>query len=60
MTGRKLASIPDAQSQLGDISRTAVYRLIRDKHLKKVNVAGRRAAITQESIDAYIESLIQQ
>mgnify|MGYP000498200927 CR=1 FL=1 len=59
MTGQRLVSIAAAQGQLGDVSRTAVYRLIRDKHLKKVNV-GRRAVITQESLDAYIESLIQQ
>lgn len=44
------------QDRLGGIGRTTIYRLINEGKLTKVNI-GRRAFITADSIDSYIESL---
>ena len=53
---RKILPFGDAQVRLGGIGRTKVYDLIDAGVLTKVNI-GSRAFITEESIDAYLESL---
>lgn len=54
----QLVPIADAQIALGGISRTTLYRLVSDGALTRVNI-GRRAFVTAESIDAYVESLME-
>ena len=56
MRGRLLVPIPGAQKELGEISRTTVYKLVDDEELVKVNI-GRRSFITAESLAAYVERL---
>jgi hypothetical protein len=51
-----LYSVPRACAELGDISRTMLWELARDKKIEKVSI-GRRAFITAKSIVAYIDSL---
>jgi hypothetical protein len=48
--------VPDAQNQLGGISRTTLYELINAGELVRVNV-GRRSFVTSESIAAYVNKL---
>lgn len=55
---RRLVSIPDAQKMLGDLGRTTVYNLIDQGELQRVNI-GRRAFICVDSIDAYVDRLVQ-
>ena len=50
---RRLLSIKDAQSELGGISRTTVYELIKSGELRRVKI-GARALITSESLAAYL------
>ena len=54
---RRLVPIPGTQTTLGGVSRSTVYDLINQGHLKKVSI-GRRSFITAESLDAYVESLV--
>ena len=51
-----LVPVPDAQNQLGGISRTTLYELINAGELVRVNV-GRRSFVTSESIAAYVNKL---
>jgi excisionase family DNA binding protein len=44
------------QAELGDISRTTVYELIKSGDLVKVNI-GRRGFITRASLEAYVDRL---
>lgn len=53
MTERALLSIAQAQEQLGGISRTTVYELIKSGDLRRVKI-GARALITSESLAAYL------
>lgn len=53
---RHLVPIEDAQSELGGIGRTTLYRLIDEGHLVRARI-GRRAFITGDSIAAYISSI---
>jgi len=53
---RLLIPIPDAQTDLGGISRPTVYNLVNRGELVKVNI-GRRGFITAESIAAYVDRL---
>lgn len=53
---RQLLSIADVRAALGGISRTTVYHLIDEGLLARVNI-GRRAFITSDSLDAYLEGL---
>lgn len=53
----RLVSIRDARHELGDISHTMIYRLMKDGDLVRVNI-GRRAFITGTSLDAYIQRII--
>jgi predicted DNA-binding transcriptional regulator AlpA len=53
---RLLVDIPDACSELGGVSRTTVYELVKNRHLVKVNI-GRRGFITGESLAAYVDRL---
>jgi Helix-turn-helix domain len=52
----RLLSLPDTQDALGGIGLTMVYKLIDSGSIQRVKI-GRRAFITQESIDAFIASL---
>lgn len=54
----QLLPIADAQSALGGISRTTVYRLVDEGALTRVNI-GRRSFITGDSIDSYINALTE-
>lgn len=57
---RTLIPIDEArQSRLGGIGRTTVYRLINAGQLTRVNI-GRRAFITADSIDTYINGLTEE
>ena len=51
-----LTPIPGVQSQLGDVSRTTIYKLVDSGELVRVNI-GRRSFITTESLTAYVERL---
>jgi hypothetical protein len=51
-----ILSVPAACAELGGISRTTLWTLVRDRHLEQVHI-GRRAFITAESIAAYVDSL---
>ena len=51
-----LRSKPDACDDLGGISHTTLWQLVRDGHLTQVNI-GRRSFITAESITKYVDSL---
>ena len=57
MDNRALVPIDQAQSELGGIGRTTLYRLIEEGHLVRANI-GRRAFITGDSIAAYIETIV--
>lgn len=48
--------IPTAQAKLGGIGRTKLYDLFDQGELVRVNI-GRRAFVTQSSIDAYLSRL---
>ena len=39
-----------------DVSRSTIYRLVKDKHLKLVKVGKRASRITAKSINEYLES----
>lgn len=56
---RQLVPIEDAQTELGGIGRTTLYRLIEEGHLIRARI-GRRAFVTGESIANYINSLTQE
>ncbi len=56
---RHLIPIEAAQSELGGIGRTTLYRLIDEGHLVRARI-GRRAFITGDSIAAYIDSITQE
>jgi predicted DNA-binding transcriptional regulator AlpA len=53
---RLLMALPDAQEILGGTSRSTIYELIGRGELIKVNI-GRRAFITSESIEKYVQRL---
>ncbi len=55
---RLLIPIPDAQSQLGGVSRPTVYRLVNEGQLTKVNI-GKRGFITAKSLAAYVDRLTE-
>jgi predicted DNA-binding transcriptional regulator AlpA len=55
---RHLIPIEDAQTELGGIGRTTLYRLIDEGHLVRARI-GRRAFITGESIANYIASITE-
>ena len=56
---RKLYPIPEARELLGGIGHSTIYRLVNEGHITKVNI-GRRGFITAESLEAYIETLIEE
>jgi hypothetical protein len=51
-----LLSLPQAQAALGGIGLTLLYKLIDTGSIQRVKI-GRRAFITQVSVDAFVESL---
>jgi hypothetical protein len=51
-----LLSLPQAQAALGGIGLTLLYKLIDTGSVQRVKI-GRRAFITQASVDAFVESL---
>jgi predicted DNA-binding transcriptional regulator AlpA len=55
---RLLVPIPDAQFQLGGVSRPTVYKLVNEGQLTKVNI-GTRGFITAKSLEAYVDRLTQ-
>ena len=56
MSERLLVPVPDTCADLGGLSRTTVYELVKQGHLVKVNI-GRRGFITAESLRAYVDRL---
>ena len=54
----QLVPIADAQSALGGISRTTIYRLVEEGRLRRVNI-GHRSFITGDSINQYIDILTE-
>jgi hypothetical protein len=53
---RLLVPIPGAQSKLGGVSRTTLYKLVDAGELVKVNI-GRRGFITAKSLAAYVDRI---
>lgn len=53
---KRLVAIPEARHLLGGIGRTTIYELVKQGEIVKVNL-GRRAFITSESLDAYVDRL---
>jgi Helix-turn-helix domain len=53
---RLLVPIDDSCAALGNIGRTTLYELAKQKKLVKVNI-GRRGFITAESLEAYVDRL---
>jgi excisionase family DNA binding protein len=51
-----LVPVPSACVQLGGVSRTTIYELVKQRELVKVNI-GRRGFITAESLEAYVNRL---
>jgi hypothetical protein len=51
-----LLSLPQAQASLGGIGPTLLYKLIDTGSIQRVKI-GRRAFVTQASVDAFVESL---
>jgi hypothetical protein len=51
-----LLSLPQAQAALGGIGLTLLYKLIDTGSIRRVKI-GRRAFITQASVDAFVASL---
>lgn len=56
MEPRRLYPIPEARHKLGGIGRTTVYELINRREIEKVSI-GRRAFITSDSLEAYLDRL---
>ena len=56
---RILHSHPEAADLLGGIDRTTVWRLVRAGRLDQVKI-GRRAFITRESIDRFVETALRR
>lgn len=54
--GRKLYPLADSQNYLGGISRTTLWALAKSGEISQVNI-GRRAFITRESMDSYVDTL---
>jgi hypothetical protein len=53
---QSLLSLPQAQAVLGGIGLTLLYKLIDTGSVRRVKI-GRRAFITQASVDAFVASL---
>lgn len=53
---KRLVDIPEARHLLGGIGRTTIYELVKQGEIVKVNL-GRRAFITSESLEAYVDRL---
>jgi hypothetical protein len=53
---RLLVPIDDSCAALGNIGRTTLYELVKQRHLTKVNI-GRRGFITAESLASYVDRL---
>ena len=51
-----LLSLPQAQAALGGIGLSLLYKLIDTGSVHRVKI-GRRAFVTQASVDAFVESL---
>lgn len=51
-----LVQVSDLPRYLGNIGRTSTYKLIAGGELTRVNI-GRRAFVTRQSIDAYVERI---
>jgi hypothetical protein len=53
---RWLLSLPQAQAALGGIGLSLLYKLIDTGSIQRVKI-GRRAFVTQASVDAFVASL---
>lgn len=53
---RKLVPMPEARGVLGGIGRSMLYEMIERGDLVRVNI-GRRAFVTSESLEAYLDRL---
>lgn len=58
-TTRRLVPYDEAMHQLGGIGRTTLHVLIVDGKLTRAQI-GRRSFITQDSIDAYVQSILKE
>ena len=56
-TDRIAYSIPEFQSLAGDLSRTTVYREIRDGHLQSMKVGRRRVIPRQAALDWIVRKM---
>ena len=56
-TDRIAYSIPELQSLAGDLSRTTVYREIRDGHLQSMKVGRRRVIPRQAALDWIVRKM---
>lgn len=56
MSEPRLVPYDDTMHQLGGISRTTLHELIVAGKLTRAQI-GRRSFVTQESIDAYVDSI---
>jgi excisionase family DNA binding protein len=55
---KRLVPMPDTMRLLGDLGRTKLYELIKDGEITKVKI-GSRSFVTAESLDAYLERLVE-
>ena len=53
---RSLYPIPEAQEQLGGLSRSKLYQLVKSGRLKLVKI-GRRSFVTRDEITQFVASL---
>ena len=53
---RKLYAVPEARTQLGGMSHSKFYDLVKKKHIATVKI-GRRTYVTGNEIDDFIEKL---
>jgi hypothetical protein len=53
-----LVPVPEARAMLGGIGHTTIYELFKSRALVRVNI-GRRAFVTRESLDAYVDRLTE-
>jgi hypothetical protein len=55
---RLIVPIPEVMHSAGGISRSKLYQLIRDDELQLVKI-GRRSFITQASLQAFVDRLVE-
>jgi predicted DNA-binding transcriptional regulator AlpA len=58
MEEQVIVPVDDVPDKLGGISRSQVFKLMKEGHLQRIKI-GRRSFVTTESIDGYIHELIE-